>query len=67
MTYMMDDREKIMYALVHDQGVGETVQQIIRASIELAHTMSDLGLKERAITLMAAVENLKEVRDKIED
>lgn len=64
---MMDDREKIMYALVHDQGVGETVQQAIRASIELAHTMSDLGLKERAIKLMAAAEILKEVRDKIED
>lgn len=67
MNYVMDDREKIMYALVHDQGVKETVSQTIRVTIELAHTMSDLGLKERAISLLNAAELLKGVRDKIGD
>lgn len=67
MKYIMDDREKILYALVQDQGVNETIQQIIRATIELAHTYSDLGLKERAQKLMAASDVLKETQDKIED
>ena len=67
MEYVMNDREKIMYALIHDQGVKETVLQMIRASIELGHTMSDLRVKERAQKLMEAADALKESLDKISD
>lgn len=67
MEYVMNDREKIMYTLIHDQGVKETVLQMIRASIELGHTMSDLRVKERALKLMEAADALKESLDKIDD
>ncbi len=67
MEYVMNDREKILYVMVQDGGVKETVQQTIRATIELAHTYSDLGAKERAMKLMDAADVLKEILDKIDD
>lgn len=67
MEYVMNDLEKELYKLVADEGCRAPVQYTIRAMIELAHTMSDLGLKERAQKVMAAADVLKEVQDKIED
>lgn len=67
MEYVLNDLEKELYKLTADEGTRAPVLCTIRAMIELAHTMSDLGLKERAQKLMVAAELLKEVRDKIED
>jgi hypothetical protein len=67
MEYVMNDLEKELYKLVADEGNRAPVQYTIRAMIELAHTMSDLDMKERAYKVLAAADVLKEVLDKIED
>lgn len=65
MKYVMNDLEKELYKLIADFGPQEPVRYTIRAMVELAHTMSDLGHKERACQLMDAADLLKGVQDKI--
>lgn len=65
MEYVMNDLEKELYKLTADFGPREPVKYTIRAMIELAHTMSDLGHKDRANQLMDAADLLKEVLPQI--
>lgn len=67
MEYVMNDLEKELYKLIADEGARAPVQSTIRAMVEMAHTMSDLGLKERAQKLLTAIELLKEARAQIEE
>ena len=65
MEYVMNDLEKEIYKLIADFGPRAPVEYTIRAMVELAHTMSDFGHKERAIQLLEASDVLKEARDKM--
>lgn len=65
MEYVLNDFEKEIYKLIADFGPQEPVKYTVRAMIELAHTMSDLGHKDRAIQLMDAADLLKEVLPQI--
>ena len=58
--YVMNDLEKELYKLIADFGPQAPVQYTVRAMVELAHTMSDLGNKERAHQLMDAADVLKD-------
>jgi hypothetical protein len=67
MQYVMNDLEKELYKLTADEGNRAPVKYTIRAMLELGHTMSDLGLAERARKVFAAADQLKELLDKIEE
>jgi hypothetical protein len=67
MKYIMNDLEKEIYKLTADEGCRAPIQYTIRAMMELAHTMSDLELKERAQKVLTAIELLKDVVVRIEE
>lgn len=66
MEYVMNSVEKELFNLIDQEGVKAPIASTIRALIEYAHTMSDMGLKEKAIEAMNVSNSLKEIWDVIE-
>lgn len=65
MDYVMNDLEKELYKLIADFGPQAPIEYTVRAMVELAHTMSDLGNKERAYKLMDVADVLKDTLNQI--
>lgn len=67
MRYVMNNLEQEMYNLIEQDGYNASIAVLARALIEHAHTMSDMGIKDKAVKSMQIVDLLKEIRDIIEE
>ena len=67
MEYVMNQVEKELFDLIEQDGCTAPIQVTIRALIEYAHKMSDLGLKDQARKALEVSDILKDVRDSIEE
>ena len=63
----MNSAEQEMYNLINDYGAKSAVSTVIRALMERAHNMSDLGIKEEVCKALNAANLLKDVQDQITD
>ncbi len=67
MEYVLNSVERELYKMVEQEGVKAPVAAVVRALVEYAHTMSDLGLKERAQEALEAADMLKDVREALDE
>lgn len=67
MEYVMNQIEQDLFNLIEQDGCRAPIQVSIRAFIEYAHHMSDMGLKEKANLALEISEMLKDLRDVIEE
>lgn len=67
MEYVMNDLEKQLYKMIEQDGIKAALQPTIRALMEYAHTMSDMGIKERSHRAIDIAGILKDIRDNLEE
>ncbi len=67
MEYVMNDVEKGLLKMIEQDGVGAPIQAAVRALVEYAHSMSDMGLKDRAHEALEVADMLRDVRDSLDE
>lgn len=65
--YIMSPLEKDLYDYIEAHGYKAAVAALTRACLEHADSMSDMGLKERAVSACRVVELLKDVQGEIDE
>jgi len=67
MKYMMNNLEQQVFDMIEQDGIKATMTVFIRALTEYSHSMSDLGIKERAYAAISAIDKINSIRKDIKD
>ena len=67
LKYVMNETEQKLYDLIEQEGVKAPLTALVRALVEYGHTMSDMGIKDKAHEAHEVADMLRDVRDAIEE
>jgi len=67
LKYVMNETEQKLYDLIEQEGIKAPLTALVRALVEYGHTMSDMGIKDKAHEAHEVADMLRDVRDTLEE
>jgi hypothetical protein len=67
LKYVMNETEQKLYNMIEQDGISASITALVCALKEYGHTMSDMGIKDKANQAHEVADMLRDIRDVIEE